>query len=65
MFLMEKVFHLMNSLQYCSPSLMILSNLLMGFLLEKKQIIESQHNYIMSVLLMHNFYGDPRGYLQF
>ena len=59
--ILEKISSNINSSLISSPETVIMTHIFIGLLFEKKSLIESEQNYMLSLILIHKLYGDPRG----
>lgn len=51
----------MGNTSLASPDLIIIVHMIVGLVTENKSLLEAEQNYLMALLCIHKYYGDPRG----
>lgn len=59
--IVEKLISNLNNSLLSQPELIIITHTLLGMMSENKSLLECEQNYMMSLLILHKLYGDPRG----
>ena len=59
--ILEKIYTYLNGSPSCSPEVTITIHTWFGILSENKLLVECEQSYMMALLTLHKFYGDPRG----